>query len=380
MRVCIDCTPINKVTEPYDWSLPRLQDLRHVIRGCSYFARLDLRDAFFRIRVKPAYRPFLTFQSQGTLWQFTRMPFGVTTAPATFQELMDHTLAAHRAYAYWYIDDILICAENQAELATRVKAVRRSLENRGHQINWEKSNTSAPSLLFAGLWVTSKGVGPNLEKAHDIASLPKPRTKAEMASALGLVSYLRDFIPLVAHFTAKLYPTQGNELSPTDEDHWWRQLKKHIAESLTTTRHWVDNAPGDLYVDASGYALGAVLIQAGQLVATASRKLTAAETRYSATDREHLALLYAAQKFRVFIHQKSGAVTVWTDHEALIGRKMAQLTPRQARWAFIVNQWIPSLRHVKGKINPADFVSRWALGAGKGGGKSIKGPSPPPGR
>jgi len=88
----------------------------------------------------------------------------------------------------------------------------------------------------------------------------------------------------------------------------------------------------DHYTDASQYALGAVLIQGGQSVAVASRKLSPAETRYSATDREHLELVFAAEKFRLILHQSHAFTRVWSDHSALVTRKPDKLTPRQARW------------------------------------------------
>jgi hypothetical protein len=115
----------------------------------------------------------------------------------------------------------------------------------------------------------------------------------------------------------------------------------------------------DLYTDASQYALGVVVIQEQRIVAVASRKLSPAETRYSATDREHLGLVYAAEKLRMILHQSDATTRVWSDHSALVTRKPDKLTPRQARWNTLVQHWMPRITHVKGKCNPADFVSRW---------------------
>jgi RNase H-like domain found in reverse transcriptase len=89
--------------------------------------------------------------------------------------------------------------------------------------------------------------------------------------------------------------------------------------------------------------------------------LSPAETRYSATDREHLGLVFAARKFRLILHREGVDTRVWSDHSALLTRRKEELTPRQSRWNEIVTHWIPGLRHVKGKENPADFVSRWRV-------------------
>lgn len=360
VRVCIDCTPVNAVTKELAWPLTRLQDLRFRLRGAKYFTRIDLKAAFFRIKVPKEYRPYTAFTSGGVQYQFKKMPFGVTTGPSTFQKFMDHKLARYLEWLLVYIDDILIPAETLSELRTRTNTVLSRLRAMGTEINQDKSEYEKKTLIFAGIRLRTEGVGPNVEKVREVLALPFPTTKAEMQSALGLVSYLRDFVPLVSHFTASLYPGQG-EYDETRARETWPTLLRHLGSAVTSLRHWDDAADCDLYADASQSALGVVLIQNRKVVALAARKLTPAETRYSATDREHLALLFAAKKFRYFLHRPDGLTRVYSDHQALIGKRSTDMTPRQARWAYIVNQWMPNVCHVKGKDNPADYVSRWGL-------------------
>jgi len=362
IRVCDDCTPVNSVTKDYDWPLPILHDVWRRLRGARVFTRLDLRDAFFRIKIRPRNRRFTAFTSDNQQYQFRKMPFGLKTAPNIFQQFMDTHLAMFAAFAVWYIDDILIFAENLQDLRRRTRQVKRKLASIGCEVNEDKSEYEKPSLLFAGVWVFSTGTGPNLEKLRAAVELPAPTTKKEMLSALGLISYLRDFIPLVSHFTARLYPTNSQPLLPPDQlQSEWRQLILHILSAAQTLRHWKDGVPADLYADASKTALGVVVIQQGRIVAVSSRKLTPTESRYSATDREHLALVHAAERFKLLLHQKDSPVANHSDHEALLGRKAAGLTPRQSRWLTRVREWIPTLHHVKGINNPADFFSRWPV-------------------
>jgi hypothetical protein len=361
IRVCVDCSPANNVTEEFDWPLPRLQDVRFRIQGSTWYARIDLKDAFFRISVPVRFRHLTAFMVGKNAYQFRKMPFGLKTAPAVFQRFMDWGLSEYWAWAVWYMDDILITATTESELMTRSRLIRRKLKEMKCIVNEEKSVGGRTGILFAGLWISGAGVGPNLEQVTKILEIPTPATKADMQSALGLVSYLRDFIPLVGHFTALLYPDkQGLRLDQQEIDKQWGALRGHLASALTINHHWRDGVTADVYTDASQYALGVVVLQEGRIVAIASRKLTPAETRYSATDREHLGLVYAAEKFRLILHQR-GLVRVWCDHSALLTRKFDRLTPRQARWQTLVHAWIPNLSHVKGKSNPADFVSRWRV-------------------
>ena len=361
IRTCVDCRPANAVTEDFDWPLPRLQDLRFRLGGARWFSRMDLRDAFFRIRVPAEWRPLTAFRCDGKTYQFTRMPFGLKTAPAVFQRFMDHGLKACWNFSFWYIDDVLVFADSLAELRRRVTIVRARLRSMGCEVNEEKSEYDKQGLLFAGLWIYSKGQGPNHLKVKEVLSIPTPRTKKDRQSALGLVSYLRDHIPLASLLTAALSPREGEITSEEELGHAWVKLTNHIARTITTLAHWDDKRPAELFTDASGTGAAAVLMQDGRIVALASRKLTPAETRYSATDREHLSLLLAAQKFKFFLHRRGANTRVANDHAAHVFRKTAEMTPRQTRWHTIIGQWIPTITHVSGIKNPADFFSRWGV-------------------
>lgn len=360
IRTCVDCRPANAVTKAFDWPLPRLQDLRHKLRHARWFARIDLKDAFFRIKVPKQWRYLTAYRLGAKNYQFRRMAFGLKTAPSTFQRFMDTTLAALFIFIFCYLDDILIFATTLSDLRRKVRRVKNTLKERGCEINEEKSLYDSQGLLFAGMWVYPGGLGPNHQKVKEVLAIAPPRNDEEKRSALGLVSYLREHIPLVSLLTASL---SGSNTS-YDKDEFvqeWNKLLRHIAKSITTIGHWSENEDADLYTDASMTGVAAVLIQNGRIIAVASRKLTGAETRYQTTDREHLSILLAAERMKVFLHRPKGVTRVWNDHEALLNRKVEEMKPRQARTWETVNQWIPELRWVPGRNNPADYFSRWQL-------------------
>jgi hypothetical protein len=136
-RVCIDCRPANLVTQDYDWPLPRLQDLRRLLKGNKWFARIDLRDAFFRVAIPGEWRHLTAFRDQGQTYQFRKMPFGLKTAPSTFQRLMDNTLNKLRHICWWYIDDVLLFADEKAKLRQAIKQVEKALTEARHVINYD---------------------------------------------------------------------------------------------------------------------------------------------------------------------------------------------------------------------------------------------------
>jgi len=359
IRVCIDCRPVNEVTKDWDWPLPRLQELRHRLGGTRYYVRIDLRNAFFRFGIPTLYRRYTAFRSRGVTYQFKKMPFGLKTAPALFQRFMDHIMSHLYNICLWYLDDILVFANDITSIRQRLKQVRHALRRGNVEENTEKTTAIETSVLFAGIQVYPGGTGPNRTKLEEALNIPVPKTKKEKQSALGLVSYLREFIPLASHFTAELYPGKGNHLTDEEYQEHWTKLLDHIKQSATTLSHWNEQDPADLYTDASGVAVAAVLIQNGRISAVASRKLKGAETRYSTTDREHLSLVFGAEKMRVFLHRTQGVTRTWNDHAALIGRNEDRMTPKQWRWNNIIRNNITSLQHVKGENNPADYFSRW---------------------
>jgi hypothetical protein len=289
------------------------------------------------------------------------MPFGLKTAPAVFQRFMDHHLRDFILFLFWYIDDVLVFADTLEELRRRTVIAKERLRQVGCEVNEDKSQYEARGLLFAGIWISGGMTGPNLDKVKQILALPPPRTKVEKQSALGLVSYLRDHIPLASLFTASLSISEANDISMEEYKDNWNRLLRHIARTVTTLADWDDDSDADLYTDASKTGAAAVLMQKGRIVAVASRQLTPTETRYSATDREALGLLLAADKMRVMLHRPVGVTRVWSDHSALLSRKTEDMTPRQYRWHATITQWIRNLKHVKGKENPADYFSRWQV-------------------
>lgn len=147
-----------------------------------------------------------------------------------------------------------------------------------------------------------------------------------------------------------------------------RECFRHISLS-----HYDDELPATLFTDASGLATGAVLTQRNRVVAIHSKTLTTAQTRYSTTDREALALVHGVEAFRVMLHSNQ-QLELATDHTALLNRNDERLTPRQTRWKHRVLAVAHHTRYVPGAENPADYWSRQgALGLKERGGVTIIG-------
>ena len=139
MHLCVDYCYLNRVTIPNQDPLLRIDDLLEHTRGSNWFTKLDLKNGYNRIRIAEGDEWKTTFHAEKGLFKYTVMLFGLTNAPANFQEMMDEILKDVEG-VLWYLDNILnygglIEAEHQQV----VERVLQKLLEYGLTINLEKS-------------------------------------------------------------------------------------------------------------------------------------------------------------------------------------------------------------------------------------------------
>lgn len=351
MRTCIDYRPINKVDTVWDWPLPKIREIRHRLAGSSWYSKIDLREAFHRISVDHASRPLTAFHTHLGNFQFTRMPFGLATAPPTYQRFIEWVLRPVLHLVIVYLDDILIYSGSRPENVKANKLVRKWLDRGNVEIREDKSHGPQRQTKFVGLTVRAGTVGCALSLGEPIT----PRTIKQWQSVLGYANCFRDYLPAYADKTAGLYPG-ADQLPDLERQEKFRVLWKELAQAVSL-EHYRDDQPGELFLDASKQAVGAVLTQSGKVCAIFSKALTRPQSNYSATDREHLALMLGLEAFRIFVQSNQKVVTR-TDHSALLNRNESRMTARQLRWKLRVEEITTNIVHVPGVDNPADFWSR----------------------
>jgi hypothetical protein len=113
--------------------------------------------------------------------------------------------------------------------------------------------------------------------------------------------------------------------------------------------------PFEIHTDASALQLRAVVAQNNRPIAFFSRKLNSAQTRYTTTEREILAIVETLKEFRtILLGQK---IRVYTDHKNLTYANFN--TDRVMRWRLILEEYGPELIYIKGTTNiVADALSR----------------------
>lgn len=128
-RFYVDYRHLNSITIKNWFPLPIIEELIDELAGAQWFTSLDLRAGYHQIRMKPEDECKTSFKTHHGHYEFRVMSFGLTGAPATFQNTMNTVLApVLRKGVLVFIDDILIYSETLEEHARLLKQVLELLQ------------------------------------------------------------------------------------------------------------------------------------------------------------------------------------------------------------------------------------------------------------
>ncbi|KAL3972968.1 pleiotrophin [Sarotherodon galilaeus] len=395
LRLCIDYRLLNQKTVPDRHPLPRIQDLIDTLGGHSWFTILDQGKAYHQGYMAEGSRHMTAFITPWGLYEWVRIPFGLSNAPAAFQRSMEEMLDSLRdSCCIPYLDDILCYAKSFDEHVEGVRQVLRALKAHGVKLRPTKCELFQQEVRYVGRLVSADGVriDPKDTEAIRLLQEKTPNTVGEVRKLLGFLSYYRMYIqnfssiakpiyellkvktaPAVA--SGKLMKGKGAQLPSKTPIVWTDEHQRILEQLIDTLSHppvlaYPDfELPFVLHTDASKEGLGAVLYQRQggrmRVIAYGSRTLSPAEKNYNlhSGKLEFLALKWAVcEKFRDYLFY-APHFTVYTDNNPLTYvLSTAKLNAVGHRWVGELADFRFDVKYRPGKVNiDADTFSRFPL-------------------
>ena len=303
IRLCVDMPQANMAVKRERYPIPTIDEVLQDLNQSKFFSKLDLNSAYHQIELAPESRDITTFGTHDGLYRYKRLMFGISQFKMSHLEFMGHVLSA-------------------------------------------------------------RGIGPVDVKVKAVVEAREPKNAAEVRSFLGLVNFTARFIPDLSTVSSPL-----RQLTKNGEPFVWDQeeqqsfdkLKKRLA-SAEILGYFDKNAQTKVIADASPVGLGAVLVQQQgeelRVISYASRSLSDTERRYSQTEKEALAIVWACERFHAYLY--GAEFELMTDHKPLecIFFPKSKTCARIERWLLRMQPYKFSVKYIPGPKNIADSLSR----------------------
>ncbi|KFD49043.1 hypothetical protein M513_10091 [Trichuris suis] len=262
IRICGDFkVTVNPQLEVNQFPIPRLEELLVKLQHGRHFSKIDLADAYLQIELDEESKKLMVVNTPFGLFQYQRLPFGVASAPAIFQQLMAQLTSDVPGCAA-YLDDIIVTGKDVAEHVQNLETLFARLKAAGLRCKLEKCSFFSPSVEYVGHIISAGGIRPSEKGVQAIKQLPRPRNVHELRVFLGKVNYYAKFLKNFADDCALLNALRKKNASFIWMDEHqlaFERLKGKIAQA-TVLAHFREDLPLVLATDASQYGIGAVLL------------------------------------------------------------------------------------------------------------------------
>ncbi|KAG0435340.1 Retrovirus-related Pol polyprotein from transposon 17.6 [Dictyocoela muelleri] len=226
IRLVVDYRKLNEITKKAHQITPPINEVLAKLHGSVIYSSIDLNQGYYQIRVseEDVFKTGLKILNRKFF--VLKMPFGLSNAPATFQNAMNKMFKG-MDNVILYLDDILIYSRNKSEHYQQLKKVFEILEGHKVSINFEKCIFNADKINFLGHEISKDGIRPNISKLENF-EFKKPRSKKQLEKILGFVNWYRPFIQNLSILTAPLY----EKLKGKDKKISWTKGDTEILSSI----------------------------------------------------------------------------------------------------------------------------------------------------
>ena len=176
--------------------LPKIDELFARLNGVKVFSAIDIRQGYHHIALSEDAIPKTAFSfSTAEKWEFLKVPFGLSQAPAYFMALITKVLAGCETFPLGYMDDILIFSSDEEAHLDHIEAIFHCLQDAKLKLKLSKCNFFKKHLHYLGHLVSADGLLPTVEKTVAIKDLAPPTNVHEVQVVMGMFNYYHKFIP-----------------------------------------------------------------------------------------------------------------------------------------------------------------------------------------
>ncbi|KAK2416448.1 hypothetical protein QL285_038843 [Trifolium repens] len=335
------------------------------LAGKSHYCFLDGFSGYFQIHIAPEDQDKTTFTCPFGTFAYRRMPFGLCNAPGTFQRCMISIFSEFIENCMEvFMDDFTVYGSSFDACLNSLNRVLEKCIETNLVLNYEKCHFMVEQGIVLGHIISEKGISVDPAKIDVISTLPYPSCIRGIRSFLGHAGFYRRFIKDFSKIALPLSNLLKTDVT-FDFDEKCKKAFDFLKKALTSSPiiqppDWT--LPFEIMCDASNYAVGAVLAQrvckAAHVIYYASRTLDSAQSNYTTTEKELLAIVFALDKFRSYL--LGSKVIVFTDHAALkYLLKKPEAKPRLIRWMLLLQEFNVEIKDKSGAENlVADHLSR----------------------
>jgi transposase InsO family protein len=372
-RFVVDFRKLNAYITPSVQVLPDIDTILEEIadKKATFFTNLDVKNAFWNIPLDPSTRHKTAFATHRNLYEFCRLPFGLSSSPAVFQTVLQK-IFSKLAFKFLviYMDDILLFSRSFEDHITHLEQTFKVLRDNNLKLNGNKCNFAVSSVPYLGHVISKDGVKTSPTNTESIRSFPKPSCVKEVQRFLGMCNYYRKFIKNYSLISAPLFNLLKKDvpfLWTEQIDNAFQNLKQIISSDPMLVLPSFEK-PFILYTDASDVSISYVLAQKDSSgrerpVCFGGRAIKSHELKWPTYEKEALAVVAGVSYYRKYLEQNNrrgikfilltdnSAVTFLLNNNANKGRI--------SRWSLQLQQYQFEIKHIAGTKNVvADALSR----------------------
>ena len=254
-----------------------MQDVAKQVAQYKIYSTLDMSSAYHQIELPESDRICTAFQADGSLWQWKRIPFGLSNAVPAFQRVIDDIIKENGCKGtVAYLNNITVGGKTQEEHDKKLAKFLKVASDCNLTFNEAKSSYSTQSVKLLGYQITKHCLKPDPDRVKTLLALPAPTSNKEQQRIAGLFAYYAQWIP---QYSDKIKPLIQNCAFPL-VDEAMRSFKLLKSEFAEVSLGIIDeNIPFVVETDASNFVLSATSNQNNRPVAFFSRTLHKTELK-----------------------------------------------------------------------------------------------------